>query len=65
VAGGKRRFGQRQDDPALDDLLDVLHAAELVPEVRIDHAPSHHGQGLWHGHRDWEVRCRYRMVGTS
>ena len=37
VAAGELGLGERQDHAPLDDLLRLVHAAQLVPEPRIDH----------------------------
>ena len=37
---GELRLGERQDHAPLDDLLRLVHAAQLVPEPGIDHAAT-------------------------
>ncbi len=44
MSGREVGLGERQDDPALDDLLGLLHALEVAPQPRIDHPSAQLGE---------------------
>jgi hypothetical protein len=51
VSGREVGLGERQDDPALDDLLGLLHALEVAPQPRIDHPSAQLGERGMEGDR--------------
>src|SRR5262245_2948702 len=48
MASSKRRLGQGQNDPSLDDLLGFVQALHLVPEAGLDHPAKHVGEATRH-----------------